>query len=237
MNGTRQGALRPLHTTSHNCGSEKEPYRGCKHFLWPYWDLSTQLRERLISTGIRLGSVHGNLLGKLELKRDICVLQKWQMCFRAGSYKLMLRYWLFRHLLGNREKQHTVLIAQAFSLPINGPGISRTPDPERHQYLFGSSPELIIPWGTAESRNGVRCTLTHQEGYLSHEAKIQRSPEGASCLFLEDLVVSDWAWPGLNRLGRVVGQGCSSLQGALAEFWQMGTESLWWHSHGVKTKI
>lgn len=113
------------------------------------------------------------------------------MRFRAGSYRLMLWYWLFGHLLGNREKQHTVLIAQAFSLPINGPGISSPPDPERHQHLFGSSPELVIPWGTAESRNGVRCILTHQEGYLSHETKIQVCPEGALCLFLEGLVVSD----------------------------------------------
>lgn len=58
MNGTRQVTLKQLQLTSHNRGSEQEPHRGYNCYLWPYWDLSSQPGERLISMGVRLASIH-----------------------------------------------------------------------------------------------------------------------------------------------------------------------------------
>lgn len=89
-------------------------------------------------------------------KRNQCAnYKKEKMRFKAGGYKLIMWYWLFRHLLGNKgKKQHGVLIAQAFSPPINGQGISSPPAPESHQHLLGFPPGLVTPPG-ARLRAGV----------------------------------------------------------------------------------
>lgn len=82
--------------------------------------------------------------------------------FRSDSYKLIMWYWQFRHFW-EIKRNHSLPVAQASPLPVNKPGISKPPDPERHHYLFGFLPELLTLWGKAESRNGAEHMLTHQE--------------------------------------------------------------------------